>query len=361
VEAVEDYAIFMLSPEGIIASWNAGAQRSKGYRAEEIVGQHFRVFYTPDKQAERHPEHELELALRDGRYQEEGWRVRKDGSQFWANVIITAIYGESGEHIGFGKVTRDVTERRLADQNRDDVETALAMANVSLESANRKLTQAVTDQSQFLAVTAHELRNPTAVLGGSAQTLAKHWNDLTVDERESLLGGMATSADRLHHLLSDLLTASSIEAKSLTLSLRPMLLSEVLKAAADAARATYPEARIHVEPDTDVEVLADPIRLAQAVDNLIVNAVVHGARPVRITVEVEGSMAHIRFRDAGRGVDPGLQPRLFERFATGDSVGTGLGLFIVRELARAHGGEAHYETASEEHPAGAFVLSIPTA
>ena len=360
VEAVEDYAIFMLSPEGIVASWNAGAQRSKGYRAAEILGQHFRIFYPPEKQEQRHPEHELENALRDGRYQEEGWRVRKDGTRFWANVIITAMFDEAGEHLGFAKVTRDVTERRLADQSRDEVQRALTNANASLESVNLRLTQAADDQSQFLAVTAHELRNPAAVLGGSAQTLANHWSDLTADERGGLLLGMTKSADRLHHLLSDLLTASSLEANSLKLAPEPVILSELLRAATDAARATHASARIVVEPHADLEVLADPIRLSQAVDNLIINALSHGAEPVRIGVIADDSMARIRFRDAGKGVDPALRPRLFERFATGDTFeGTGLGLFIVRELARAHGGDAYYEPTSEDEPSGAFVLTVP--
>jgi PAS domain S-box-containing protein len=116
VASVEDYAIFTLDPNGVVVSWNAGAQRSKGYRAEEIIGRHFRVFYPPDKQQSRHPEHELRLALRDGRYEEEGWRLRKDGSRFWANVVITAVYDDTGAHLGFAKVTRDTSERRRMEQ-----------------------------------------------------------------------------------------------------------------------------------------------------------------------------------------------------------------------------------------------------
>jgi PAS domain S-box-containing protein len=107
IEAVKDYAIFMLDPTGLVVSWNTGAQRSKGYLAEEIIGQHFRVFYPPEVRARRHPEHELEMALRDGHYEEEGWRIRKDGSRFWANVLITAVFNAAGEHVGFAKVTRD--------------------------------------------------------------------------------------------------------------------------------------------------------------------------------------------------------------------------------------------------------------
>ena len=116
VDNVEDYAIFMLSPEGLVESWNAGAQRIKGYTEDEIVGRHFRTFYPPEVQEARHPEHELELALRDGHYEEEGWRVRKDGSRFWATVLITAVHDRDGRHVGFAKVTRDVTRRREQDE-----------------------------------------------------------------------------------------------------------------------------------------------------------------------------------------------------------------------------------------------------
>lgn len=112
VESVQDYAIFMLDMNGNIASWNLGAQRAKGYTADEIIGKHFSTFYLPDAVAAGHPQYELEVALAEGRYEEEGWRVRRDGSVFWANVVITAIKDATGRHIGFAKVTRDVTERR---------------------------------------------------------------------------------------------------------------------------------------------------------------------------------------------------------------------------------------------------------
>src|SRR5699024_2747251 len=115
IEAVEEYAIFMLDVDGRISSWNTGAQRIKGYQAHEIVGRHFRAFYPPEQQAAGHPEFELREALRVGRYGEEGWRVRKDGSRFWANGLITPVFDDAGTHIGFAKITRDTTERRRSE------------------------------------------------------------------------------------------------------------------------------------------------------------------------------------------------------------------------------------------------------
>src|SRR6478752_2164775 len=115
VESVKDYAIFALDPNGIIVSWNPGAQRFKGYTASEIIGQHFSVFYPPEDLAARKPQMELEVAAEVGRLEDEGWRVRKDGTQFWANVVITALRGPDGQLVGFAKVTRDLTARREAE------------------------------------------------------------------------------------------------------------------------------------------------------------------------------------------------------------------------------------------------------
>src|SRR5689334_7548715 len=116
VESVRDYAIFLLDPEGHVATWNAGAERIKGYRAEEIIGRHFSVFYPEERVAERFPQYELEVAAREGRFEDEGWRIRKDGTRFWANVVITALRDETGTLVGFGKVTRDLTDRRQAEE-----------------------------------------------------------------------------------------------------------------------------------------------------------------------------------------------------------------------------------------------------
>ena len=362
VEAVEDYAIFMLDPDGLIVSWNAGAQRSKLYAADEIIGQHFRVFYPPEMQARRHPEHELDVALREGHYEEEGWRLRKDGSRFWANVLITAVFNAAGEHVGFAKVTRDTSERRRLEQERVQAVAALAAANDELESLNRRLEKAAEDQSQFLAVTAHELRTPIGVLGGSAETLARHWQQLTDEERDELLNAMTGSTARLRRLLADLLTASRLQASALEMQSGSVLVGDVVADATGAVQSTHPEARIHVEVPPDLAVSGDRDRIAQAVDNLVANALRHGAAPVTIEARADADTVEIRVSDAGDGVAPAMRDRLFERFATGRGRGgTGLGLFIVRELARAQGGDAFYESGSPDRPSGTFVISLPRA
>lgn len=345
VEAVEGYAIFMLDPSGHVMSWNAGAERIKGYTAEEIIGQHFRNFYPPEKQAEQHPEHELEWALRDGRYEEEGWRVRKDGSRFWASVLITAVRDESGRHIGFAKVTRDFTERRRMLED--------------LEDANRRLHDSAREQADFLSVTAHELRTPIGVVGAAIDILARHADDLTGDERGDLLESMAGSASRLRRLLNDLLTASRLEAGTAEFRREPFDVGRVLRRAVDSVATVMPSAQITVEAPAGLTAYGDPDRIAQAVENLVANAVTHGAPPVHVLAVHRDRWVDVRVSDAGDGVPDRVRERLFERFVTGKPrSGTGLGLYIVREIARAQGGHARYEPPTAGRR-GAFVVTIP--
>jgi len=360
VETVQDYAIFMLDPSGHVVSWNAGAQRIKGYRAGDIIGRHFRSFYPREMQEIRHPEHELELALRDGHYEEEGWRIRKDGSRFWASVVITAVHNREGVHIGFAKVTRDMDERRQMLIELEDAAGALATANAGLEAANSQLAQEAADQAQFLAVTAHELRSPVSVLSGSASLLADHWADLTEQERSELFESVRLGAGRLQRLLNDLLTASRLESKRIRPSLQPVDLGEVLARSVAALKAATAEGAIALDCRPGLTVLGEPDRLAQAVDNLLANAVRHGRPPVSVQARPIEDRIEIAVSDAGPGVEPSVRDRLFQRFATGGTRGgTGLGLFIVRELARAYGGDAWYEP--EPAPSGRFVLSLLAA
>lgn len=333
VESVGDYAIFMLDPGGHISSWNRGAERAKGYHAEEIIGKHFSVFYPPEAVAAGHPQYELEVAVAEGRYEEEGWRVRKDGSMFWANVVITAVRDETGALRGFAKVTRDVTERKAL-----------------LE----ELAELAEARSQFLAVTAHELRTPVSVVNGFSSTLRDHWDELEEGERRDMVAALARGGERLSRLVDDLLTAARIEAGALEVSAEPVALTGLVEeVAADLA------ADVAIDLP-DVRVYVDRGRVQQMVGNYLTNALRYGRPPVTITASREDGAVVLRVCDAGEGVSPELLPRLFGKFERGsDQEGTGLGLFIVRELARAQGGDAWYEPSTT---AGAcFALRIPVA
>lgn len=359
VEAVEDYAIFMLDPAGHIASWNAGAQRSKGWTAEEVIGRHFRLFYPPDVAERGHPEHELAVALREGHYEEEGWRLRKDGSRFWANVVITAVHDPAGRHVGFAKVTRDTSERRRLELEREAALEALQEANAELAVLNERLQQAADDQAQFLAVTAHELRTPVALLSGSAELLAEHGAALSEEERQETFRAMSSGATRLRRLVDDLLTASRLQSSALVMRQDVVRVGACVHAAVDTVRRTHPTADVRVGELPGALVRGDPDRLAQALENLLSNALRHGRPPVEVSCRHQGDRVLVQVADHGPGVAAQIRPRLFERFATGlTSGGTGLGLFIVRELARAHGGEAHYVEPGPDRP-GAFVVDLP--
>lgn len=359
VEAVEDYAIFMLDPDGLVASWNAGAQRSKGWTAEEVIGRHFRIFYPPEVAERGHPEHELAVALRDGHYEEEGWRLRKDGSRFWATVLITAVHDPAGRHVGFAKVTRDTSERRRLELEREAALEALQEANAELAVLNERLQQAADDQAQFLAVTAHELRTPVALLNGSAELLAEHGAALSEEERQETFRAMRSGAARLRRLVDDLLTASRLQSSALVMRHDVVPVSSFVLAAVDTVRRTHPAADLRVGELPGAVVRGDPDRLAQALENLLTNALRHGRPPVEVSARHDGDRVLVQVADHGAGVAPRIRPRLFERFATGlTSGGTGLGLFIVRELARAHGGEARYLEPGPGRP-GAFVVDLP--
>ena len=355
VNAVTDYAIFMLDPDGRIQSWNAGAQRMKGYTSTEIIGQHFRRFYPLEKQQARHPEHELETALRDGHYEEEGWRVRKDGSQFWANVVLSAIHDPSGVHVGFAKITRDVTERRRMLIEQASASTALAEANHELEVANARLARVAEDQAQFLAATVHELRTPIAILGGAADLLQDE-GQLKESARRQLLDSMVANATRLRLLVDDLLMAARLDAHAVVLDLQPVALRPLLTRSVEEANQRAGTASAHVERcDDDLRVMADAERLGQILDNLLSNAMNHGRPPVRVSAVPFADTIELRVADNGAGVHADLRARLFDRYATASRTGTGLGLFIVRELARAHRGDAWYE----DTPSPTFVVSVP--
>jgi PAS domain S-box-containing protein len=356
VDVVRDYAIFMLDTQGRISSWNLGAERTKGWTAEEIIGQHFRVFYPPEQQTARHPEHELELATRDGVYQEEGWRVRKDGSRFWAHVTITKIVDEDGKHVGFAKVTRDHTERMKNLEQQGQYANALAEANARLEEANAELAAAADDQARFLAVTAHELRSPIGVVSMSGKLLGENWERLEPDERLELLSGMQSSAAQLQRLLGDLLTTARLQAATLELAMDELDVADTLESILQRLRLTHPGVTIEQDLPAGLRMVADPDRLGQILDNLVTNAVTHGGGPVRVSAREAGDAIEVVVSDAGAGVPEELQERLFERFATRGGRGTGLGLHIVRELARAQAGDATYVAGDN-----AFVVRLPRA
>jgi PAS domain S-box-containing protein len=341
VEQTADYAIFMLDPDGHISSWNTGAKRIKGYDADEIIGQHFSVFYKEEARASRHPEYELEVARRSGRYEEEGWRIRKDGTQFWANVVITAVHDDRGELMGFAKVTRDMTERRAA--------------SIVLEEANEHLTEAAAERTAFLAVTAHELRGPVALLRGYSELLRDGWRELDDGTRDDMIGTLVRTSDRLTRLVEDLLTATRLEAGTVVVT--PVLTSLAAVAVTVVNELAPPDGpvRVDIVCPPDAVAMADGARLQQMLSNLVANALRYGDPPYEVTVEIIDGVAEIAVVDGGPGVPEALRPQLFGKFVHGShEESNGLGLYIVRQLAEAQGGSATYEPDRSR-----FVVRLP--
>jgi PAS domain S-box-containing protein len=359
VEAVRDYAIFMLDPNGYVASWNTGAQRIKGYSAAEIIGQHFSVFYPQEAVATGHPQRELEIAVAEGRFEEEGWRVKKDGGQFWANVVITAVRDETGMLIGFAKVTRDLTERRNAELKAKEDARRVSVS----ETAN-------VAKSTFLTAMSHELRTPLNAIGGYTELLTLGLGGPTTPEQLDYLERIRRSQQHLLGIISDLLNFSRIEAGTLTYEIRNLSLNEVIKGIVPLIEPQAEAKAIVLKTQTtdhDCLVLGDRAKVDQILLNLLSNAIKFTESKGTVTVQCKesGNMASIEVVDTGVGIPPNKLDAIFEPFVQlGRSLssaheGTGLGLAISRELARAMKG--NLTVSSKVDVGSTFTLSLPRA
>ena len=359
VEAVRDYAIFMLDPNGYVASWNPGAERIKGYSAAEIIGQHFSVFYPQEAVETGHPQHELEIAVAEGRFEEEGWRVRKDGGQFWANVVITAVRDETGALVGFAKVTRDLTERRNAELKAKEDARRVAAS----DSAN-------VAKSAFLTAMSHELRTPLNAIGGYTELLTLGLGGPTTPEQLDYLERIRRSQQHLLGIISDLLNFSRIEAGTLTYDIRHLSLKQVIEGVVPLIEPQAAAKEIVLKMDTTIHdclVLGDRAKVDQILLNLLSNAIKFTDSTGAVTVECNesGNTASIAVVDTGSGIPPDKLDAIFEPFVQlGRSLssaheGTGLGLAISRELARAMKG--NLSVSSKLGSGSTFTLTLPRA
>jgi PAS domain S-box-containing protein len=374
VESVEDYAIFALDPNGYIVSWNPGAQRFKGYTASEIIGQHFSVFYPPEDIQSRKPQIELEIAQAVGRLEDEGWRVRKDGTQFWANVVITALRNADGDLVGFAKVTRDLTKRRAAE--RQAIEDARRIAGEEalrraaelrtaeladlldrsrqqaeeIEVRRREADVANRTKTDFLAAMSHELRTPLNAIAGYVQLLMLGVRGPLTDEQRSDLDRIQRSQQHLLSLINDILNFSRLEAGAVTYDLQPVPMTAVLDVAASMITPQIGTKGIvfTLEPCPPMlMVLADASKLEQILLNLLSNAVkfTQPGGHVSMRCEVVGDQVLAHVEDDGPGIPADRLDVIFEPFVQLDRTfgnpreGTGLGLAISRDLARGMEGD----------------------
>jgi PAS domain S-box-containing protein len=344
VEGTKDYAIFLLAPDGTVASWNAAAQRIKGWRADEIVGRHFSSFYPPEDVAAGWPDEELRRAAAAGRFEDEGWRVRKDGSQFWANVVITALRDDAGRLTGFSKITRDLTERRQAEramrerqEQVHELERARATAEVLAEQDRRK--------DEFLAMLSHELRNPLAPMLNAVHLLE---SQSTGDDRQAL-AVIERQIGHLTRIVDDLLEVSRVTTGRVRLVRSLCDVRDIAGRAVESVRSQVGRRGVELRlgmPSEPLCVDGDPTRLEQVVVNLLTNAVKYTEADGRIDVVLarEDDEAVLRVRDTGMGIAPELLPHVFDLFTQSARTldraqgGLGVGLTIVRRLVEMHGG-----------------------
>jgi len=354
IEGVTNYAIFMLGPNGHFVSWNIGAERILGYQEAEIIGQPFEHIFTPEAIERGQPEQVLRTAVAQGFSKENRWHIRKDGTYFWAHCVITALRDEDGNLRGFSKIMQDITERKLAEEERNQLLLREQAARGQAEAANRS-------KDDFLAIVSHELRTPmTAILGwaGMLQT-----GMLDEDRVRDAIETIERNANLQMQLIEDLLDISRIVQGNLSLNFSSVNLVEVIADAIEVVQPSADDKAIQLESvlDTPVEpIWGDSDRLQQVVWNLLSNAIKFtpdgGRVKVRLSV-VSGSeqqatdnYAQIQVSDTGKGISPDFLPYVFDRFRQADSTSTrsnkglGLGLAIARHLVELHGGTIQAES-----------------
>lgn len=360
---VQEYAIFMLDTSGRVVTWNEGAKRINGYSAEEIIGRHFSVFYPEAEVRAGKPDWELVVAADSGRFEDEGWRVRKDGSRLWANVVITALRDANGELHGFGKVTRDLTARREAELEKLGRERQEAASARAYASRLAELERAKTD---FLNLASHELRGPLSVAHGYVSMLLD--GSISPDQFHRFAPLVEAKLGQIEWLVQKMLETARLEYDQLTLSVSEVDLVPIVRKQVDALRPLL-SSRHGLRLETDRQsmvVRGDADRLATVIVNLLDNAIKYSPRGGEIGVKVAASSgrAFISVSDQGVGIDPEDFPKLFTRFSRLEQEevravdGTGLGLYIAREIARRHGGDIMVE--SRPGAGSRFTLSLPT-
>jgi PAS domain S-box-containing protein len=341
VEGVTDYAIYMLSPSGEVTNWNAGAMRIKGYTADEVVGRHFAMFYTPEDRAARVPQQVLAQAIRDGKFEGEGWRVRKDGTRFWAHVVLDAIQDDAGELIGLAKITRDITEKRAASE-------ALELTRAALFQAQKM--EAI---GQLTGGIAHDFNNLLSVLSSGLDLLHSHFPG-----DRKILDSMRRAIERGSTMTQQLLSFARQQPLAPTLHNLNRLISgfETVLRRAVSLNINF---ELNLSPDIG-NVLVDEPRFEAALLNLVMNArdaMPDGGQLCLTTANVTlashqvgtlpaGRYVRIALTDNGTGMPPEVRSRVFEPFFTTNPVGrgTGLGLSQVHGFMAQSGGDIEVES-----------------
>jgi PAS domain S-box-containing protein len=353
IESIADYAIFSLDPAGFVTSWNSGAERIKGYRAQEIIGQHFSCFYTDDDLRKAAPAAALRKAAAEGRFEDEGWRLRKGGSRFRANAILTSLHDQQGELIGFAKVTRDLTESRRAEEA---VQAAHAeLARVARATTLGELTASIT----------HEINQPLAAIVNNANASRRILASATPDLEEvrQAVTEIAEAGTRTGEIVSrvrGLLKKSAPERRPLDIN---QVIREVLALIPNQLEKQYVSLEVELMP-TPPPVLGDRVQLQQVLLNLIMNGIeamnviFDRPRVLMIRSDARESELLVMVKDSGSGLDPRHLPHIFDTFFTTKKNGMGMGLSISRSIIDAHSGRL-WASSDRAAQGTAFHFSLP--
>jgi PAS domain S-box-containing protein len=369
IEGVADYAIFMLDPNGRVSTWNSGAERIKGYRADEIIGQHFSIFYPQEVKDSGWPDHELQVAAEKGKFVDTGWRLRKDGTTFWANVTITALRDDAGKLLGFAKLTRDLTEAKRveamesATQQREEMLDAERNARIGAQRATRL-------KDEFLATLSHELRTPLSAILGWTQLLLRGEKSRGPEEQKRGIEVIERNARAQVKLIDDLLDLSRVMTGKLRLDLQQVSFTSIVEAAVDSAMPSADVKGIRLKAILGASgqdiVSADGARLQQVVWNLLTNAIKFTPKGGQVQVLLQRVNSHLELSvsDTGIGIPANYLPHVFDRFSQKDSSttrtfgGLGLGLAIAKQLVELHGGSIRAASLGESKGA-TFSVQLP--
>lgn len=347
-DEVRDHAMVLLDPQGFVASWHDGARALTGHQAHDMIGTHFSRFYLPEARADARPELELELAAVEGHFGGEGWRVRQDGSQYWAEVALIALRDRDGELRGFGHAISGIPEPIRA----------------------KRLPSSATRQAnEFIAMLSHELRNPLAPIRNAVYLMrCKHLNDT---ELQSLLAMLDRNSERLVRLVDDLLDVSRLTQGTIQLHTQVVHIASVVARAVDASRLVI-DAHGHslrvALPEEPIELTGDCVRLVQVLAELLDNAARYTppGGEIRLAVKPHARQVEIRVRDTGVGMAPALMAKVFDLFTRGEGPmersagGLGVGLALARGLVELHGGQLEAHSAGRD-TGSEFVMRLPVS
>jgi PAS domain S-box-containing protein len=348
LQNIQGYAIYAVDPNGLVTEWADGAKQIKGYEPWEVIGRDSAMFHTPEARAVGEPRAILDEAARSGRAEHESWHVRKDGSRFWAHEICTPIRDEDGSLLGYTKISRDMTVHRMLEQQQ---EQSLAREREAREAAEA-----------FMAVMSHELRTPVTTIYGTASLMTR---DPDRPDNKELLADISDEAERLLRIVDDLLVLSRVERGVVVLTPEPIVVRHVVADVLAIVRRRYPSARIEVEGTAVTPALADPTALRQVVHNLLTNAAKYAGNDGPILVQLSDSEGRVQIEvldhGPGLGSDPDELFMLFHRSPNASRMapGSGIGLYVARQLVRAMGGSI--EAGTRPEGGARFAVRLPAS